>query len=106
MKVNEGEYISAPIGSLMNLVKRVAILVCVLTSFLLSSTPLFAQASHAAKPKAELKTPLREGWSLQSSSKVEAKGEVISTTAFVPTGWSRVTVPTTVVAALVKEKKL
>jgi len=92
----------------MNSGKRVALLLYV-TSLLLSSTLLpkvLAQNSPATKPSAEVKTPLREGWSLQSSSKVEAKGEVISTTAFAPIGWSRVTVPTTVVAALVKEKKL
>jgi len=89
----------------MNSGKRVAILLYV-TSLLLSSAllpELLAQNSPATKPSAEVKTPLREGWSLQSSSKVEAKGEVISTTAYAPTGWSRVTVPTTVVAALVKE---
>jgi len=92
----------------MNSGKRAAILLYV-TSLLLSSAllpELLAQNSPATKPSSEVKTPLREGWSLQSSSKVEAKGEVISTTAFAPTGWSRVTVPTTVVAALVNEKKL
>jgi len=94
----------------MNSGKRVAILLRVTISALLLPSALlpelFAQNSPAPKPSAEVKTPLREGWSLQSSSKVEAKGEVISTAAFAPTGWSRVTVPTTVVAALVKEKKL
>src|ERR1700716_1694797 len=94
----------------MNSGKRVAILLRVMISSLLLSSALLpellAQNSPATKPSAEVKTPLREGWSLQSSSKVEAKGEVISTMAYAPTGWSRVTVPTTVVAALVKEKKL
>ena len=50
--------------------------------------------------------PLHEGWSLQTSAKVEAKGEVISTPAFSPQGWHSTTVPTTVVAALVKDKTL
>jgi len=49
---------------------------------------------------------LREGWTLETSAKVEAKGEVIATPQFSPTGWHEVTVPTTVVAALVKEKAL
>lgn len=47
---------------------------------------------------------LRDGWSLQSSCKVEQKGEVISTPKFTPTGWYAVSVPTTVVGALVKHK--
>ena len=45
-------------------------------------------------------------WSLQSSSKIDAKGETISTRAFTPKGWHDATVPTTVVAALVKDKTL
>jgi hypothetical protein len=47
---------------------------------------------------------LRDGWSLQSNCKVEKPGEVISTPRFQPTGWYAVSVPTTVVAALVKHK--
>jgi len=58
-----------------------------------------AQASEA-------KLALHSGWTLQTSAKVEAKGEVISSTEFVPKGWHEVTVPTTVVAALVKDKTL
>ncbi len=50
--------------------------------------------------------PLREGWLLQSSSKVDALGELISTPNFSPRGWHEVTVPSTVVAALVKDKTL
>jgi exo-1,4-beta-D-glucosaminidase len=49
---------------------------------------------------------LRQGWSLQSSCKVEKKGEVISTPQFAPTGWYTVTLPTTVVSALVKNRVL
>jgi len=77
--------------------------------FLLSS--LFA-ASSAAQTKARTQKQsgsedviqLRDGWNLQSLYKVDKKGEVISTPGFVPTGWYSVTVPTTVVAALVKNK--
>ncbi|HEY3973444.1 MAG TPA: glycoside hydrolase family 2 protein [Candidatus Sulfotelmatobacter sp.] len=58
----------------------------------------------AQNPAAEPRLPLHAGWSLQTSAKVEAKGEVISTPQFAPKGWHEVTVPTTVVAALVKEK--
>ena len=54
----------------------------------------------------EARLPLHEGWSLQTSAKVDAKGDVISTPAFTPKGWHEVTVPTTVVAALVKDKTL
>jgi hypothetical protein len=49
---------------------------------------------------------LREGWLLESSVKVEAKGETISTLKFVPKRWHAATVPTTVVAALVEDKTL
>ena len=52
------------------------------------------------------KLALRDHWTLQSSSKIEAKGEIISSAGFVPQGWHDVTVPTTVVAALVKDKTL
>jgi exo-1,4-beta-D-glucosaminidase len=49
---------------------------------------------------------LRDDWSLQSSSKVGKRGEIISTPEFDPTGWYTVSVPTTVVAALVKNNVL
>jgi exo-1,4-beta-D-glucosaminidase len=49
---------------------------------------------------------LRDSWALQSSAKVDSAGDVISTTAFSSKGWHDVTVPTTVVAALVKDKTL
>src|SRR5438270_7182612 len=88
----------------MNSGKRLAITLLVLTqflpiSFLYAQTPA-AHVKHAAEPT----LPLHDGWSLQTSTKVEAKGEVISTSKFVPKGWHQATVPTTVVAALVKDK--
>ncbi len=43
---------------------------------------------------------------MQSSAKVEAKGEIISTPQFSPAGWHQASVPSTVVAALVKDKTL
>jgi exo-1,4-beta-D-glucosaminidase len=62
-----------------------------------------AQSAASTSPEA---LPLRDHWALQSSAKIEAKGEVISTLAFTPAGWHNATVPTTVVAALVKDKTL
>jgi exo-1,4-beta-D-glucosaminidase len=71
---------------------------------------LLAAGTPASKPAAEAALPvklvLRERWNLQSSAKVEAKGEIISTPAFVPKGWHDANIPTTVVAALVKDKTL
>jgi exo-1,4-beta-D-glucosaminidase len=60
---------------------------------------------HTA-PLADSKLALSEGWAMQSSAKVEAKGEVISAQQFTPKGWHAATVPTTVVSALVKDKTL
>jgi exo-1,4-beta-D-glucosaminidase len=98
-------------GSIMNSGKRLAIAVSFLAQFLLASfliqTIVIQPAvSQEASAQDASKLPLREGWSLQTSSKVEAKGEVISTPQFTPTGWQDVTVPTTVVAALVKSHAL
>ena len=61
---------------------------------------------QAASSLAENRLVLQEGWSLETSAKVEAKGEVISTAKFSPQGWHHATVPTTVVAALVEDKTL
>jgi exo-1,4-beta-D-glucosaminidase len=59
-----------------------------------------------AKPVADARLMLHEAWTLQTSAKVEAKGEVISTPAFSPKGWHTASIPSTVVAALVKDKTL
>src|ERR1700757_4654277 len=64
--------------------------------------PAAAQAKHST----ESRLTLHDGWTLQTSAKVEAKGEVISTPQFAPPGWHEVPVPTTVVAPLVKDKAL
>jgi exo-1,4-beta-D-glucosaminidase len=78
-----------------------------LISFLASRLLLAADspASKPSSPQSE-KLLLRDHWTLQSSAKFESKGETISTPAFVPKGWHDVAVPTTVVAALVKDKTL
>jgi len=61
-------------------------------------------AQEASRLHSETSLALRDGWTLQSSFKVEAKGETVSTPAFQPKDWYAVSVPTTVVAALVKHK--
>jgi exo-1,4-beta-D-glucosaminidase len=75
-----------------------------LFSQLILTSILFAQ--EPANHSDETKLRLHEGWTLQTSAKVEAKGDVISTAQFSPQGWHEATVPTTVVAALVKDKTL
>jgi len=71
------------------------------------SSLFFAQtASTAPARKAEARLALTDGWNLQSSSKVEQSGDVISKPSFQPQNWYAVTVPTTVVSALVKNKVL
>ena len=96
----------------MNSIRRL-----VFSFFLLSqlfSCSLFAQSTSAAdgadpsarRHEAESRLVLREGWSLQTAAKVDAKGDAISTEHFSPKDWHEATVPTTVVAALVKDKTL
>src|SRR5579859_363438 len=58
----------------------------------------------SASPVPEMGLALRDGWSLQSSCKVDKPGEIISSSKFAPTGWYTVSVPSTVVAALVQQK--
>ena len=79
-----------------------------LAATILLSQILFAGDSPAQKSVSSGSTrlSLRDGWNLQSSAKVDEKGEVISTPHFAPTGWHSATIPTTVVAALVKDKTL
>ncbi|HET9696224.1 MAG TPA: beta galactosidase jelly roll domain-containing protein, partial [Terriglobales bacterium] len=64
---------------------------------LLSIVPLHAEVKNN-------RIALHEGWKIQSACKVEAKGDVVSTTGFKPRGWYPTTVPMTVVAALVNNK--
>src|ERR1700685_731796 len=80
---------------------RWSVVLGVLIFSLLSPLLVSAQESRTAD-----KQPLREGWLLQSSSKVDVSGEVISTPEFSAKDWHEITVPTTVVAALVKDKTL
>ena len=59
-------------------------------------------ASAFAAGNGNSKVQLNQNWALQSSAKITQGGDVLSTTNFHPEGWYDVTVPTTVVAALVK----
>ncbi len=63
-----------------------------------------AQPSFQAAPA--LTMPLRDGWALQSSAKVTGTGEAISETSYKTSDWIQADVPTTVVAAQVKNKIL
>jgi len=87
----------------LTILRRTCFAVLLLTC--LSQAVAFAQTgSSGGVPEGAGPVALRDGWSLQSNCKVEKSGEVISTARFQPTGWYTVTVPTTVVAALVKHK--
>lgn len=55
---------------------------------------------------AQSRLTLHDGWSLQTSAKVEAKGDAISAPHFSTAGWHTTAVPTTVVSALVQDKTL
>src|SRR5271163_1101710 len=68
--------------------------------------PFFLLAVAAAQPSFQpapaLTLPLREGWTLQSSAKITGTGEAISASSFQVENWIPADVPTTVVAAQVK----
>jgi exo-1,4-beta-D-glucosaminidase len=97
----------------MNSGKRLAFLSSFILTFFILALPVSLAVAqektaspHSAVHPAEAKLVLHDGWSLQSSAKIEAKPEVISTTQYAPQGWLAVAVPTTVVAAQVKNKIL
>ena len=56
---------------------------------------------NPCRAETENQVDLRENWTLQSSCKVDAPAEVLSTTRFSPDGWYKATVPSTVLAAQV-----
>jgi exo-1,4-beta-D-glucosaminidase len=72
--------------------------------------PFFSLAVAAAQPSFQpapaLTLPLREGWHLQSSAKINATGEAISSKSFETKDWIEADAPTTVVAAQVKSGRL
>jgi len=76
--------------------------VCVLVIFFWALTSLSQTHQIATRPSTTLR--LADGWALESSGKVADTGDVISRPVYQPRSWYTVTVPTTVVAALVKHK--
>jgi exo-1,4-beta-D-glucosaminidase len=62
-----------------------------------------AAAQPSSQPSSTLTIPLRDGWALQSSAKVAANGEAISGESYKTSDWIQADVPTTVVAAQVKD---
>ncbi|MCL5030292.1 MAG: glycoside hydrolase family 2 [Bacteroidetes bacterium] len=73
------------------------------SSFLLIIFFLTASFNYA-KDKTNYKMKLKNNWFIQSSEKIKETGEQISTPAFNTNGWYHAEVPTTVLAALVKNK--
>jgi exo-1,4-beta-D-glucosaminidase len=65
-----------------------------------TTRPVPATADDAAADRQELAA----GWQIQSSAIIKVKGDVISTPAFTPKDWYPATVPSTVLAALVRDK--
>jgi len=59
-------------------------------------------APWPAEAEAGTRLPLEEGWALQSSAKVPEKGDVVSRPGFKTGGWHSLSVPNTVVGALVE----
>ena len=62
----------------------------------------WARGAQSAGPDSKLM--LRDGWAIQSSAKVTAKGEELSRQTFVPQDWYSTQAPSTVLAALVENK--
>jgi exo-1,4-beta-D-glucosaminidase len=81
---------------------------CIAAGIFILSLSVYAaaQTKSSQRTSAETVIQLRDGWNLQSSRKVDQRGEEISTAKFTPAGWYSVSVPTTVVGALVKLKQL
>ncbi|MGH7869708.1 MAG: glycosyl hydrolase 2 galactose-binding domain-containing protein, partial [Candidatus Dormibacteraceae bacterium] len=66
-------------------------------------TVAWAQAG-AELMSAGSRVTLTEGWAIQSSAQVKAPGNIVSTSQFQPKDWYPTSVPSTVFAALVKNK--
>src|SRR4051812_6550508 len=63
---------------------------------------LAAGIAPAARADAPGRIVLHEGWTLQTSGKVSASGETLSQPGYATEGWYAITVPNTVVGALVE----
>ena len=64
---------------------------------------LLALAGSGRRAWAQQRVALHADWRLQSSAAVGTDGARISSAAYVPAGWHRITVPNTVVGALVED---
>jgi exo-1,4-beta-D-glucosaminidase len=86
--------------------KKVSIWSSMLVFFLAFSPAqqIKSRSSQKQSSQAANRLVLSEHWSLQSSCKVDQRGEVLSTPKFQPRGWHDVSVPSTVFAAQVKHK--
>jgi exo-1,4-beta-D-glucosaminidase len=69
---------------------------------LLAACVLTLASAREASPEAAARTVLGQGWRLQSSAQARAAGAEISRPGFPAEGWHAVTVPNTVVGALVE----
>ena len=80
-------------------------LICVLFASLFVAVLPFAPRSLAeTRDEPRQRIALHDGWTLQSSCKVSASGAQISTVGFHTDSWHEITVPSTVLAALVADK--
>ena len=73
-------------------------------SFLLPFCALWCVGVAANAQEQATRLALSAGWQIQSSAKVQEGRDSISTTNYQPNGWYAATVPTTVIAALVKNQ--
>src|SRR5215472_3298968 len=80
----------------MTCISKGSFAICLLLGSMSSAAQVGAPAS--------MRLPLRGEWRMQSSCRVEKPGTEVSTPAFRDASWYAVSVPTTVVAALVKLK--
>jgi exo-1,4-beta-D-glucosaminidase len=69
-------------------------------ALLASAAPILSQSRDASSAR----VALHDGWMLQSSCKIAAKGAQISAPGFSTSGWHATVVPSTVVAALIADK--
>ena len=75
---------------------------CALTLMLLAC--ISAALASSAQTPSSTQLLLREGWTIQSSADVSAPGELVSTPGYAPSGWYRAVMPSTVIAALVRQR--
>ncbi|HEV7499003.1 MAG TPA: glycosyl hydrolase family 2, partial [Vicinamibacteria bacterium] len=68
-------------------------------ALLVLGTLAVAASAGAQDPE---RLPLREGWGLHSSAQADLRGEAVSQPGFDASAWSAITVPNTVVGALVE----